>query len=100
MNSPPSSGTITVFPLEAVIFESTFSILCDDWIDDPEDFPLFYTYKARVGEISVDNPDVIIFSRLLSNRVGGVSILFYKKIIIARDIYLNLLPYPINESSK
>jgi hypothetical protein len=40
VNSPPSSGLFSVSPMVGVALQTSFSLSCESWVDDPEDLPL------------------------------------------------------------
>jgi len=45
-NSPPSGGVFSVFPLKGEALNTTFALSTHSWADDPEDYPLMYSFKS------------------------------------------------------
>ena len=46
-NGPPTSGTMAVTPYRGTALQTEFEFLLDAWSDDPDDYPLTYTYGYR-----------------------------------------------------
>ena len=44
VNSPPSSGTLTLDPRAGVVMETAFDFACTGWVDDTTDLPLLYSF--------------------------------------------------------
>ncbi|RLN26229.1 hypothetical protein BBJ28_00019123 [Nothophytophthora sp. Chile5] len=77
VNSPPSSGSLSVTPLLGYALEDQFTVLPSGWVD--EDLPLTYTFKYIKGaansggdEVALGSatPDPLLVSKL---GVGGGS---------------------------
>ncbi|KAG3237801.1 hypothetical protein PI124_g17218, partial [Phytophthora idaei] len=71
VNSPPSSGSLSVTPAVGCALEDKFSVLVSDWVD--EDLPLKYTFKYIKGAtysgeneiaLGASTPDALFLSQL------------------------------------
>ena len=47
MNSPPSYGACSIYPLTGYVLSTNFTIQCTDWTDDISDYPLSYSFVAN-----------------------------------------------------
>lgn len=46
VNSPPSSGRLSVTPTTGFAVQDTFTLACAEWTDDADDLPLKYAFSA------------------------------------------------------
>jgi hypothetical protein len=49
VNSPPSSGSFSASPGYGVALQTEFALLCSSWVDDVDDLPLKYGFRASPG---------------------------------------------------
>ena len=47
-NSPPSSGTLVIVPSEGEALLTLHALAANNWVDDPEDYPLSYQFQYSV----------------------------------------------------
>jgi len=49
VNSPPSSGLFSATPGDGVALQTEFALVCSSWVDDADDLPLKYGFRAAPG---------------------------------------------------
>jgi hypothetical protein len=49
VNSPPSSGLFSATPGDGVALQTEFALVCSSWVDDTDDLPLKYGFRAAPG---------------------------------------------------
>jgi len=67
VNMAPVGGSFTVTPTSGLAFHTTFSLSCNRWVDEVEDFPLQYFYHiAKAGNLASLQPlsGAVIFNKL------------------------------------
>lgn len=72
VNAPPRGGYILAEPSQGVVLATKFAINCLDWADDPEDLPLQYTYKYKMGGVDSREQELILASALQTNRLRDI----------------------------
>jgi hypothetical protein len=51
VNSPPTSGTVVSSPPGGTAGETIFSLICEDWTDDPTQIPLLYEFRVLFNTV-------------------------------------------------
>jgi hypothetical protein len=49
VNSPPSSGSFSASPAYGVALQTKFALVCSSWVDDADNLPLKYGFRAAPG---------------------------------------------------